>query len=253
MDAATFAGPPSRGSFAAIFGSGLAPETAVAPSIPLPTSLRGVEVTIDGIPAPILFVGPLQINVQVPFGADNDDVTVVVRNAAGEDNLVASEIKEASPGIWTVNQMGSGQGWILFANTRVVAAPAGALAAFRFESRPAREGDLLTIFASGLGEVEPPIEDGHNSCEPDGVCLADGSNVDLRTTDEDVKILIAGEEIEEDNILFSGLSPPFVALYQVNFILPENVPPGDAVPIQIEVQRSGAVFTSSGAATLAIE
>ena len=49
-------------------------------------------------------------------------------------------------------------------NTPDLAAPVGMVS----DSRPATEGDMMTIYANGMGPVDPPIEDGHNSCQPDG-------------------------------------------------------------------------------------
>jgi hypothetical protein len=54
------------GSLISIFGSNLAQTTASAPAAPFPRSLGGVTLSINGIPARLLFVSPGQINAQVP-------------------------------------------------------------------------------------------------------------------------------------------------------------------------------------------
>src|SRR5580693_10547892 len=71
------------GSIASIFGSDLAGTLAQADSVPLSTNLANVSVTMNGVPAPLFFVGPGQINVQVPWNVLPDGInaglaTVVV-------------------------------------------------------------------------------------------------------------------------------------------------------------------------------
>ena len=74
-------------------------------------------------------------------------------------------------------------------------------------SRPARAGDVLEIYATGLGPVSPPLADGENSCLLAGVCLADGSNVVLWHTAERPRVSIGGVAVAADGVLFSGLAP----------------------------------------------
>jgi len=63
------------GGIAAAFGAGLAASAASANAVPLPTTLGGVSVTIGGVPAPLFFVAPGQINFQVPRGTDRPDAS----------------------------------------------------------------------------------------------------------------------------------------------------------------------------------
>ncbi len=102
-------------------------------------------------------------------------------------------------------------------------------------SRPTREGDYLTIYANGLGPVTPFIADGTNSCDPDGQCLPDFSNLVVRETTMKPKIFLGGVEVPEENVLFSGFSPAFVAVYEVIFEMPTGLPVGDAIPILVEI------------------
>ena len=114
------------------------------------------------------------------MGVTGPTATMIITNGLEKAVSEPSEIQIAtySPGIFTLAQNGEGQAIVTFAGTADLAAPLGTVGA----SRPATAGDLLTVYANGLGPVEPPIENGHNSCEPDGVCLPDGSNVVLRHT-----------------------------------------------------------------------
>ena len=63
----TLAGKLAPGSLGAIFGLNLAAQAVTAPSLPLPTTLGGVRVLVNGSPAPIHYVSPGQITFQVPY------------------------------------------------------------------------------------------------------------------------------------------------------------------------------------------
>ena len=68
----------SPGSLASLFGLSLASSTAGATSLPLPATLGGVQVLVNGTPAPLLYVSPTQINFQIPYEALGGNATVVV-------------------------------------------------------------------------------------------------------------------------------------------------------------------------------
>ena len=136
-----------------------------------------------------------------------------------------------------------GQGWILFNNTTTVVAPVGAFDAFPgLDSRPARAGDVLTIFCSGLGPTDNHV--------PDGVPAEKILPLLARSATLPV-VTIGGVEVPPGDILFAGLSPgpQLVALFQISFFLPEGIPPGDAVTIQIRIGE----FESPALVTMAVE
>lgn len=72
VNAADYVPPPldghalAYGSLAVIFGQNLAPNAESAASFPLPTTLNLTTVTVNGVPAPLLYVSPQQIDFQVP-------------------------------------------------------------------------------------------------------------------------------------------------------------------------------------------
>lgn len=251
VDAASFipAGEPGHspapGSIVSVFGAHFASELTLAESSPLPVALDGVSVTFDGIEAPLYFVAAEQINAQLPFEILGDSVEVVVTNAVGAGMSRTLSVAATSPSVFTFDQSGAGQGIVVFANTATLAGPNGLTP----DSRPAGAGDVLTVFANGLGAVTPPIESGRNSCDPDGVCLEDFSNLVLREALARPSIEVGGVAVPDGDVVFAGLAPQFVGLYQINFLLPPGVAPGDAVPIVI---RQGG-STSRGDVTIAVE
>jgi hypothetical protein len=96
------------GSLVTIFGENLAQEPVAAPpdTDNLPLSLGGVEVYFDGMPAPLLYVSPTQINAQMPWEVnDATSVSAYVRKTgpSGEPQTttaVGVPIVPQNPGIF---------------------------------------------------------------------------------------------------------------------------------------------------------
>ena len=80
---------------------------------------------------------------------------------------------------------------------------------------PARPGDTIQIFATGLGETDPEVGSGEPAPP-------------FSTVSNPVTVTIGGIEAA---VAFQGLAPGFVGLYQVNVVVPSGVAPGDAVPL----------------------
>ena len=96
------------GSVVTILGDNLSDQTATAPTNanPLPTSLGGVEVYIDGIAAPLLFVSPERITAQMPWEVnDSSSVNTYVRITGRDGDVrtttaIAVPIIPQNPGIF---------------------------------------------------------------------------------------------------------------------------------------------------------
>ena len=118
VNGASFApgAPIAPGSIASIFGENLAdtsdPATAegiVASSLPLPTTLGGAMVRVNGIPAQLFYVSRKQINFLMPpelGDAAQGSVSVIV--GASLSNPVTVALKGATPGIFEVNLSSAG-------------------------------------------------------------------------------------------------------------------------------------------------
>ncbi len=141
VNAASFRPEVASGSLASLFGAGLAPGAQVAVRQPLPTQMNATSVLINGKPAPLLFVGPNQMNFQVPSGTAAP-ATVVVEQAGVASDPQTLPLFGAAPGLFSVSQDGRGQGAILHAGTAELASPL----------RPAAAGEVLEIYFTGLGE-----------------------------------------------------------------------------------------------------
>jgi len=219
--------PVTAGSLVAVFGSELAAGLAQADTVPLSTSLANVSVAFNTIAAPLLFVSPGQVNAQVPWNvlpgsAVSGIASVIVRRGAASSQSVDVRIAEFSPGIFTL-QSGVGQAIAINADGSL-AAPAGSVPGIN--TAPTSAGQVIIILGTGLGAVEPPVASG---ASPGAV---------LRTTTTPAKVLIGEREAQ---VLFSGLSPQFPGVNQLNVIVPAGVATGDRVALRLQI---GGITTS---------
>ena len=219
------------GSLISIFGTGLASTLATASSVPLSTALADVDsVTINGTPARLLFVSDRQINAQAPWGLGLGAANVVVTRGGVSSQPVTAQVNMFSPALYGFN-LGTAQA-IAVNLDGYIAAPAGAIPGVT--SHPAMAGDTLVFYASGLGPVDQTPADGANSLDT------------LRQTTTMPAVLIGSVPSQ---VAFSGLSPQFVGVYQLNVVVPIGPSPGDAVPTQVQI---GGV-TSADTLTIALQ
>jgi len=177
---------------------------------------------LGGQPLPLLYAGPGQVDALIPQKLNPDtSYQLVVQRGTTLSVPVPLVVAEYQPGIYTLNLSGAGQGIVAIAGTTLLAAPAAN------GSRPVQSGsEFLSIFATGLGPVigtngEPP--------PPDGAAAPIAT---LYQTTAAVTATIGGVPVP---VLFSGLTPSLVALYQVNVQVPAGVPTGSAVPLVLTV------------------
>ena len=232
--------PLAAGSLVVVRGENFTGgEAYAAQGFPLPANLGGVTVQFDGLAARLLSVGPQRIEAQLPSALGGEApaaggtalATVVVETAEGSSYPRRFWVAAHAPGVFAVSGAGTGQAAALLAGAGALAAPRGASG----ESRPARAGDVLEIYATGLGPVDPPLADGMNSCMPAGVCLADGSNVVLRHTTERPRVSIGGVAVAADGVLFAGSAPTLAAVDMVLVEVPAGIEPSDAAEVLIAI------------------
>ena len=143
-------GPIAPGELVELLGSGLGPQpgiqTGATPQTPYPTEAGGVTVTFDGKPAPLLWVQDGQINTIVPWSVAGPTTEICVTYNIVETNCLTSAVVEAAPGVFTTD-----------------GAHAAALnqdGTVNSAANPAEPGSTVTIFATGLGPIDPPQADG---------------------------------------------------------------------------------------------
>jgi len=202
--------PVSPGGFVALFGNGLAQAPAQA-GIPFPTVLDSVQVTVNGINAPIYAISPTQINAVVPYGVTGSTATFVVNNATIMSNAVTVPLAATAPGVFSANANGLGDGAIRHADYSPVS-----------QTSPAMPGEIVQVYLTGLGAVNPAV--------PDGTAAP---SLPLSNVTAPVTAFVGG--IQVSNIQFHGLSPGLASLYQLNLQIPSTVGPG---PQPLEVQTA---------------
>jgi uncharacterized protein (TIGR03437 family) len=207
VNAASFAAssPVAPGSLAAIYGDNLAPSTVAAQSLPLPTSLAGVTVTINGRPAPLHFVSPGQINVQIPYETAPGNITVVVTNNARPALTGRLQVAAAAPGI--------------FLNGDHAVAWNNETQRWNTSSAPAPAGGLIVAFGTGLGAVTPVVATGAGS-----------PSSPLARPVGTVTATIGGQEARVE---WSGMTPQCAGVFQAHIRVPD-LPAGD-YPLVIAV------------------
>ena len=104
-------------------------------------------------------------------------------------------------------------------------------------SRPAHPGEVVKIFANGLGAVDNPIATGSASDVPALL---------LHT----LKVVIGGEEVDP---MFAGLAAGVVGLDQLNVQLPDDVSTGSNIPVYLKVSLSDGSTVTSNQVTMAIQ
>jgi uncharacterized protein (TIGR03437 family) len=221
----------SPGSLISVFGTSMATSTASPSGFPIPTNLGGAQLNIGGQNVPLLYVSPTQVNAQVPLtilpnsgtqasfgsGASQGQFLVGLQNATAQTLLVAA----ASPGIFITNAQGQG-------------AITNASGSILNSGNPASPGQVVIIYATGLGPVNTtPALGAAAPTSPAATTLA------LPT------VTIGGLPA---TVQFSGLAPGFVGLYQINVVVPTNVAAGSAVPVIL--MQSGF---SSNTVTIAVK
>lgn len=194
----------SNGELITIYGSNLAAAFAAAPGIPFPKTLGGVQVTVNGLFAPIYYVSPSQIAVIVPYQNPYAVAQIQVSNNGLLSNFVTAYVYQTTPGIFTQNQNGLGYAAMQHANYSNITA-----------SNPANPGETIIVYLTGLGAVFPPVTEG---------TAAPASP--LATTQQTITAGVAGSA---GSVYFSGLTPTAAALYQVNFTVPTTATAGDNV------------------------
>jgi len=195
--------PFAPGTIVAMYGSNLAAQAAQAGSIPLPSTLANTSVIIGGQQAPLYYVSPGQINAQVPFELAAGTPYQIIVNANGALSApYPIQLVSDAPGI---AQFASGQIIAQHQDYSLVT-----------EASPAAPGEYIQMYLAGMGLTSRTVASG----------TASPSDILANALD---KPLLNLNGTPVTNVVFAGLTPTLVGLYQVNFQVPVGVPDGDLV------------------------
>ncbi len=225
--------PMAPGVIAAMYSTGntgqFGSASVSAPDgiLPLPKTLNGIQVLVNNTPAPLFYAGTDQINFQFPSSSPQSGFTdvQVIETATGRvlgDTEVA--MATVSPGIFTQTASGSGTG--------VIANKDGTL---NTSANPATAGDFVTIYMTGQGYI--------SGMPPDG----NVSNAALSTPYTPLVFIVGGPDpLPAANILYSGLAPTLVGVWQLNVIIPLDVVSIPTIPVQVLVQADSIISGGGG-------
>lgn len=217
--------PVAPGSFMSIFGVSLSDTSAVYSGARLPLALGDAKVSFDvpsagiSVPGYLAYASPSQINLQVPWelaGQSTAQLKVIVGSQTYSNVITlalsdyAPAFFEASPGVVSA----------LDENYRVINA-----------SNPAVRGQTIQLYANGLG----PVANAPASGDP-------ASTTALSQTNSTATVTIGGANA---TVLFSGLAPGLVGLYQLNVTVPTIISAGNQ-PVVVSI--GGQTSQTSGIA-----
>jgi len=175
----------------------------------LPASVGGVQLTANGIPVPLVSVSSGEILAVAPFGLDGSNSAPWVLTYGGATASHYSSVQAAQPAIFTQNGQGFGPAVVLnqggSPNTQM---------------NPATKGALAAIFATGLGQTDPPGVDGQRATQP------------VPQAKLNVQVKIGGQTAQ---VMDAGLAPGFVGLYQIDVLVPAGLTGQGALPLNLSV------------------
>jgi uncharacterized protein (TIGR03437 family) len=191
--------PLAPGTVSQMYGSNIATAPLSATAVPLPAALAGVEALIGGMNAPLFYISPGQLNVEIPAELTANGTYPTILAAGGQYSVPQNvDLVPVNPG--------------------TVAFPDGTLVAQHPDytlvssSHPASPGEALTIYLVGMGATNPPVQSG--TAAPSSP---------LSTVPSKILVTVDGQPAP---VTFAGLTPGGVGLYQINFAVPASARTG---------------------------
>lgn len=212
------------GSVISIYGDRLAEGAAQVQNLPLPSQLIDTQLFVTGatvtgtstglMSAPLYYVSQNQLNALIPYEVAIDtSLQLLVRRGTTYSLPAQIDMAEAQPAVFSNGGTPGSAGLIyVFPNN-------GGQPYFASTSRPAHAGDTIVLYCTGLGAVNPSV--------------ADGAAPEQLTYTSAAPQVNIGSQVAQ--VTFSGLAPGFVGLYQVNAVIPLDIPGGENMPLVVSI------------------
>jgi uncharacterized protein (TIGR03437 family) len=217
VNAASYTSQISPGALATVFGSFLTATIAEASVLPLSNNMSGVQVTVNGRPAPVLYISPIQVNFQVPWETEPGPATVVVTRDGIASSSMTVPVLSAGPGLFT-----------LASGAAIVQNYPGL--SLNGPSNPAAAGSVIIAYLTGSGPLNGSVADG--AATPASPLLQSTATVTAT-------IGPAPAQVQ-----FLGLTPGDVGLVQANIVVPSGLASGTyplTVTVAGQASNSGTI------------
>jgi uncharacterized protein (TIGR03437 family) len=220
VNGASFATGLAPNTIVSLFGTNLSWDTQVVQASDIsggvmPTSLGNVEVYFEGWPAYLYFVSPLQINFLVPSSLLPGAFQFWVDRQGTRGPIVTVTLQNAAPAMFQYP-----------AGTAIATHIDGSLVS---GNAPATAGEIVTLWATGLGNTIPELEDG---------ALPD--DIQWLSQLSQFAVQINGAALDASAILYAGVAPGYAGLYQVNVQLPDPLPANPEIRLALAGATSPA-------------
>jgi uncharacterized protein (TIGR03437 family) len=206
------------GSIAAVFGTNLTDGSSCLPPScnpsfeggKLKTTMAGAQVTINGTAAPIFYAIPTQLGIQIPTEVAGASATIQVTVKGQTSSARTISLDTVAPGIFSFTADGKGAGAITHPDA--TGSPVSS-------QTPARPGEVVIIYATGLGQVSPAAATG---TLPGGAAAAISQ----------ATVRIDGVPVTPD---YAGLSGCCVGLNQINVRIPDSTRSANDIPVVLTI------------------
>jgi uncharacterized protein (TIGR03437 family) len=219
VDAASYALAVTPGQIVALFGTELTnvSGTASAVTLPLPRALQNTAIYVNGMAAPLFFASNGHINFQVPYRTAVGLATLLVLRADGTAAQGFVNVYPTAPALFAANASGKGQAAALNSDFTPNTA-----------TKRAQKGSFVILFGTGTG-ADLNNGSGQTFVPKDGEAATGDP---LSVTNTNPVVTIGGVAAP---VLFSGLTPGLAGLWQLNVQLPNTVPSGTNIEVNISL------------------
>lgn len=204
--------PLAPGAYAQAYGLLEGVPTMLASSVPLPMELDGVRVLVNDVASPLLGIDRLVVSFLIPRATQPGRRTVKVVRGGATLGQGTVDIVAVSPGLFYVLTDPLAQGGVINEQNQFIT-----------PDTPARRGQAIQIFGTGQGSIDIGGEVPDNGVPPEGK---------LASATRPTEVYIS---VEKAQVLFSGLSPQFPGLWQINAIVPDKPYVRGRVPLTVTI------------------
>ncbi len=205
----------SPGSIASLEGRWLVEGQATSDTGGLSTELSGTVVRVNGIEVPVLSASISRVDFLCPAAEPGSTLEIALQTLTGVAQPIQTVSREATPGIFSLDESGGGAGMITHSGTATLVMTPD----YRRLSSAALPGELVTVYATGIA--------------------AEG----------EVSVAADGMDIRPQSII---AVPELAGIYQVSVRLPSGLSDGD-IPVSIKVKLLGGAVAASNDVSMAIE